>query len=112
MRMVPRQDRELLPKGEIFQKEVAARSKRASEERKQQHKGTRHPRLYHRKHSRLEPDGVLATDNYRTPEEFRQAGYANVESKERFPHPHSHDDGGCEVISQLNQNRETPVISG
>jgi hypothetical protein len=34
-----------------------------------------------------------------------------VESKERFPHLHSHD-GGCEVISELNQNREAPVISG
>jgi hypothetical protein len=30
--------------------------------------------------------------DYRTPEEFRQkAGYADVESKERFPHPHSLD---------------------
>jgi putative transposase len=50
--------------------------------------------------------------DYRTPEEFRQrAGYADVESKERFPHLHSLD-GGCELISKLNQNRETPVISG
>ena len=48
---------------------------------------------------------------YRTPEEFRQAGYANVESTERFPHLHSLD-GGCELISKLNQNRETPAISG
>jgi Integrase core domain len=48
---------------------------------------------------------------YRTPEEFRQAGYANVESKERFPHLHSLD-GCCEIISEQNQNRETPAISG
>jgi putative transposase len=50
--------------------------------------------------------------DYRTPEEFRQAGYANVESKERFPHLHSHDGGGYEPVSEPNQNRETPVISG
>ena len=28
-----------------------------------------------------------------------------------FPHLHSHD-GGCEIISEPNQIRETPVISG
>jgi len=49
---------------------------------------------------------------YRTPEEYRQAGYANVESKERFPHLHSHDGGGYGSVSKPNQNRETPVISG
>jgi putative transposase len=50
--------------------------------------------------------------DYRTPEEFRQkAGYANVESKEPLPHLHSLD-GGYEIISQLNQNRDTPLISG
>jgi putative transposase len=50
--------------------------------------------------------------DYRTPEEFRQnAGYANVESKERFPHLHSLG-GGYEIISELNQNRENPVIAG
>lgn len=49
---------------------------------------------------------------YRTPAEFRQqAGCANMESKERFPHLHSHD-GGCEVIPQPNQNRESPVMNG
>ena len=32
--------------------------------------------------------------SYQTPEQFRQkAGYANVESQERFPHLHSHDGG-------------------
>jgi transposase InsO family protein len=32
--------------------------------------------------------------DYRTSEEFRQkTGCADVESKERFPHPHSLDDG-------------------
>ena len=50
---------------------------------------------------------------YRTPEEFRQrAGYADVESNVRFPHPHSHGYDGCEIISKQNQNWETPVISG
>jgi putative transposase len=35
--------------------------------------------------------------DYRTPEEFRQkTGYADVESKLRFPHPHSLDDGSDE----------------
>jgi hypothetical protein len=34
-----------------------------------------------------------------------------VESTERFPHLHSLD-GGCELISKPNQNRETPVING
>jgi putative transposase len=49
---------------------------------------------------------------YRTPGEFgRNAGYANVESKERFPHLHSHD-GGCEGISKPNQNRESLVMTG
>src|SRR5580692_6402335 len=51
--------------------------------------------------------------DYRTPEEFRlKAGYADVESNERFPHPHSLDYDGCEIISKQNQNRETPVITG
>jgi putative transposase len=36
---------------------------------------------------------------YLTPEEFRM-GYANVESKPRFPHSHSPDGG--ELISLLN----------
>jgi putative transposase len=36
---------------------------------------------------------------YLTPEEFGM-GYANVESKHRFPHSHSPDDG--EIISLLN----------
>ena len=51
--------------------------------------------------------------DYRTPEEFRQrTGYADVESKERFPHPHSLDYYGCEIISKQNQNEKTPVIGG
>jgi putative transposase len=37
---------------------------------------------------------------YLTPEEFA-TGYANVESKKRFPHSHSHD-GGCGLNLQLN----------
>jgi len=56
------------------------------------------------------PDSSL---DYRTPEEFRQrAGYAEVESKQRFPHPHSLDYDGCEIISKQNQNWETPVRYG
>jgi putative transposase len=44
---------------------------------------------------------------YLTPEEFRKAkGYANVESKQRFPHLHS-PDGGYESNSRLNSNSET-----
>jgi putative transposase len=52
--------------------------------------------------------------DYRTPEQFRRSiGYANVESKERFPHSHSRDDDGDEnKLSTQNQNQETPVISG
>ena len=49
---------------------------------------------------------------YQTPEQFRQkAGYANVESQERFPHLHSHD-GGCGILPKPNQNWETPVMNG
>ena len=49
---------------------------------------------------------------YRTPDEFRRAtiGYADVESNERFPHPHSL--GGGETISTPNLNRVTPVMNG
>ena len=49
---------------------------------------------------------------YRTPDEFRRAttGYANVESKQRFPHSHSL--GGDENISKPNLNRESPVMNG
>ncbi len=55
--------------------------------------------------------------DYRTPAEFRAAlnlgmGYGDVESKVRFPHPHSPDYYDCEITSQQNQNRETPVING
>jgi putative transposase len=53
--------------------------------------------------------------DYRTPEEFRAGltlamGYGDVESKERFPHPHSPDHD--EIYSSPNQTRETPVING
>lgn len=60
---------------------------------------------YERPHSSLD---------YRTPEQFRRSiGYANVESKERFPHSHSRDDDGDEnKISKQNQNREIPVMNG
>jgi putative transposase len=51
--------------------------------------------------------------DYRTPEEFRQQiGYADVESKVRFPHPHSLDDGDENKISKQNHNWETPVMNG
>jgi len=37
----------------------------------------------------------------------------NVDSKERFPHSHRHDyDDGCQLHSQPNQTRVTPVIAG
>jgi hypothetical protein len=55
--------------------------------------------------------------DYRTPAEFRatlnlQTGYGDVESKVRFPHPHSPDDG-CEMrISKQNQTQKTPVMNG
>ncbi len=51
--------------------------------------------------------------DYRTPEQFRQkTGYADVESKMRFPHPHSLNDGDENKISKQNLNRETPVMNG
>lgn len=44
---------------------------------------------------------------YRTPEEFRnEMGYADVESKQRFPHPHS-PDYDCEIISVAKLQPET-----
>ncbi len=50
--------------------------------------------------------------SYRTPAEFSIAmGYGDVESKVRFPHLHSPDDGG-EIYSPTTQNRETPAIVG
>ena len=50
--------------------------------------------------------------DYRTPREFsqQQPGRDDVESKMRFPHPHSL--GGDETISTPNVNRETPGIGG
>jgi hypothetical protein len=49
--------------------------------------------------------------DYRTPQEVtQQFGYADVESKERFPHPHSRRGG--EIVSTPKHNRETPVIHG
>ena len=49
---------------------------------------------------------------YKTRQEFAASmGYGDVECQERFPHPHS-PDGGYEVFSLPNQNRETPAIAG
>src|SRR5579863_8938770 len=49
---------------------------------------------------------------YRTPAEFSRAlGYGDVESKKRFPHPHSPDYDGGEIYSPTNLNRETPAIN-
>ena len=49
---------------------------------------------------------------YRTPAEFSRAlGYGDVESKQRFPLPHSPDYDG-EIYSHTNLNRETPAIDG
>jgi hypothetical protein len=51
--------------------------------------------------------------DYRTPEEFRlKAGDADVESRERFPHPHSLDYDGCEIISKQNQNGKLQLSLG
>ena len=53
---------------------------------------------------------------YRTPAEFRATlnlgmGHGDVESKLRFPHPHS-PDGGEITISKQNQTWKTPVMNG
>jgi len=50
-------------------------------------------------YNQVRPHSALG---YLTPEEFA-TGYANVESKKRFPHSHSLD-GGCEQNLQLNSN--------
>ena len=48
--------------------------------------------------------------DYRTPAELsRSLGHGDVESKLRFPHPHS-PDGGGEIYSPIT--RETPVMTG
>lgn len=43
--------------------------------------------------------------DYLTPEEFRQRAGGNVENALRFPRSHRLD-GGCELGSEPNQNRE------
>jgi putative transposase len=49
---------------------------------------------------------------YRTPAEFSKAlGYGDVESKQRFPHPHS-PDYDREIYSPSTPNRETPALAG
>lgn len=55
--------------------------------------------------------------DYRTPEEFRRTldrgkdgGVAALENASRLPLSHRPD--GCETISQLNLNRESPVMTG
>lgn len=52
-------------------------------------------------YNQVRPHSALG---YLTPEEFAM-GYANVESKKRFPHLHS-PDGCCEQVLQLNSNPE------
>lgn len=50
---------------------------------------------------------------YRTPAEFsRVMGYADVESIQRFPHPHSRDYDGGEIYLLTSLKRETPAING
>ena len=50
---------------------------------------------------------------YKTPADFSIAmGYGDVESKERFPHPHSPDYDCGELNSPTNLNRENPAIAG
>jgi hypothetical protein len=47
--------------------------------------------------------GHTAHFAYRTPAEFRSAlGYGDVESEQRFPHPHSPDYYGGEIYSPTN----------
>ena len=65
---------------------------------------------YRQEYNCERPHSSLA---YRTPAEFRIAlGYGDVESKQRFPHPHSPDYDGDEIYSPTNLNRETPAING
>ena len=65
--------------------------------------------IWQREYNHERPHSSLG---YRTPEEFRQiTGYADVESKERFPHPHSLH-GGCGILPKPNLNRESPVMTG
>lgn len=65
---------------------------------------------YRQEYNCERPHSSLA---YRTTAEFRSAlGYGNVESKERFPHPHSPDYDTGEIYSPTNLNRETPVMAG
>lgn len=51
-------------------------------------------------YNQVRPHSALG---YLTPQEFAM-GYANVESKKRFPHSHSHD-GGCGQNLQLNSKQ-------
>jgi putative transposase len=56
------------------------------------------------------PRSALAYN--RTPAEFRRAlGYGDVESKVRFPHPHS-PDYESEIYSPTIPHRETPSMAG
>jgi putative transposase len=55
---------------------------------------------WHVDYNLVRPHSALG---YLTPREFA-IGYANVESKKRFPHSHSHDGYGCEHNLQLNSN--------
>ena len=49
--------------------------------------------------------------DYRTPQEFRQQlGYADVESIQRFPHPHSL--GGGEIVSTQNKTEKLQLSMG
>jgi putative transposase len=57
-------------------------------------------------YNQVRPHSALG---YLTPGEFA-SGYANVESKKRFPHLHSRD-GGCEQNLQLNSNPSTLTYS-
>ena len=59
-------------------------------------------------YNRERPHSAL---NYKTPREFAASqGYGDVESKERFPHPHSPDYDG--LYSFASQNRKTLVMTG
>jgi putative transposase len=65
---------------------------------------------WRREYNYERPHSSLA---YRTPAEFSRAlGYGDVESKQRFPHPHSPDYDGGEIYSPTNLKRETPATNG
>ena len=65
---------------------------------------------WRREYNSERPHSSLA---YRTPAEFAASlACGDMESQQRFPHLHRHDDYGCEIYSQPTQMRESPVNPG